>query len=220
MRSCSRLRRPALLVFAGLLALTVGALATAAAPSGKVVPGQPSVLTAADISRLSADATDRSIIIFKDQLSNLPARGATANERASAAHAAQSDVLSELTQVRAKDVHSFELVNAVSATISTAEAARLQNDSSVLAVVPDAFTRAAPVQSGLAEAPPAVLTNNPPLSVVPSIAQPICPSNPAQPLVEPEAREVMNVSQLSRSPTGRASKSGSSPTASTRTTRT
>jgi hypothetical protein len=52
-------------------------------------------------------------------------------------------------------------------------------------VVPDTFRHFATLDSG------------PGPSAVPDIAstgpQPICPSNPAQPIIEPEARTVMNV---------------------------
>jgi hypothetical protein len=173
----------------------VGGVATAAAPSGSIVPGQQSVLSAADINQLSQNSTDRSIIIFKDQLTNLPARGSNANARASQAQADQAGVMSELTQVHAKDVHAFDIVNAIAATISPAEAARLQGNSSVQAVVPDAFNNVTAPQSGLADGGPAVQTNGlrfgPATPSTPT--QQICPSNPAQPLIEPEAREVMNV---------------------------
>jgi hypothetical protein len=63
------------------------------------------------------------------QLTSLPAKGATANARVQAASASQAGVLSELRQVHATHVRSYHIINAVSATISAAEATRLQHDS-------------------------------------------------------------------------------------------
>jgi subtilisin family serine protease len=177
----------------GLLALAVSGTAAAAAagPPGPVFQGKPSSLTAVEAAPLSANATKHSIIIFKDQLSGLPAGGATASARVRAANTAQAGVLAELRQVHARNVSSFHIVNAISATISAAEASRLQADPSVSAVVPDTLRPFAPLGGGVNGAGPVF-----PPSVRQGPASParqICPSNPAQPLVEPEARQVMNV---------------------------
>ena len=177
-----------ILAAGALLSLAIGGIAAAAAGSRHhVFRGKRSALTATQVRRLSADATKRSIIIFKNQFSNLPARKATAGARASAASAAQAGVRAELKQVRASHVHSFQIINAISATISPAEVKRLQANSSVRAVVPDTFRPFAPLGSGPGPALPAVQGR----SFGPAVASagpPICPSNPAQPLIEPEAR--------------------------------
>src|SRR5580692_13026343 len=83
-----RLRKylPASVLAAGLLGLALngapGALA-ASGGHGHLFKGTRSKLTAAQVRRLSADATDRSIIIYKNQLTNLPAKGRTARLRIS-----------------------------------------------------------------------------------------------------------------------------------------
>jgi subtilisin family serine protease len=189
----SSFRLPALLISAALLLLVVGGIA-AAASSGRhhVFRGKRSVLSAADIRRLSAGAKKRSIIIFKNQLSNLPARRGTARARASAASAAQAGVRAELAQVHATHVRSYQIINAISATISTAEAQRLESNPSVRTVVPDVFRRFASLGSGPGPALPALAGQKVPRVASTSLQQ-ICPPNPAQPIIEPEAREVMNV---------------------------
>src|SRR2546421_684098 len=64
-----------------LLALAGGVSAQAAAPpAGRY----PSPLTAADVAGLAAGATQRSIVVLRDQHPSLPARGATAGSRAHA----------------------------------------------------------------------------------------------------------------------------------------
>jgi subtilisin family serine protease len=188
----------ALLVAAALLPLA--SIGTAAAASPGRVAGSPghffrgtrSVLTAAQAERLAAHATHRSIIIFKNQLASLPAKGVTAGLRIRAASASQAGVLAQLRQVHAKNVRSFNIINAIAVTISSAEISRLEANPSVRAVVPDAYQHFASLGGGPGPIFPATVRrghhgggDDP--------AQQICPSNPAQPLIEPEARTVMNV---------------------------
>src|SRR5262249_38658049 len=151
-----------------------------------------SVLTAAQIRRLERGAKRHKIIIFKNQLSNLPARGRSARARASAASASQAGVRAELAKVGATHVHSFTIINAVSATITPGATRLRQHNPAVRAIAPDAFRRFASLGSGPGPALPA-MAGRTAAAAGPSSAQPICPSNPAQPLIEPEAREVMNV---------------------------
>src|SRR5690348_4225378 len=191
MRFRSALRLAATVGTAALLPLAASGAAAAAHSPGRVFKGTKSVLTAAQVERLAAHATHRSIIIFKNQLTSLPAKGATANARVQAANASQAGVLSELRQVHATHVRSYHIINAISATISSAEATRLQHNSAVRAVVPDAMRHFASLGGG-APALPSVGHRGRRLPAN-SPGQQICPSNPAQPLVEPEAREVMNV---------------------------
>jgi Subtilase family/Peptidase inhibitor I9 len=189
MRFRSGLRLAATLGTAALLPLAASGAAVAAHSPGRVFKGTKSVLTAAQVERLAARATHRSIIIFKDQLTGLPAKGATASARIQAANTAQAGVLAELRQVHATHVHSYHIINAISATVSSAEISRLQRNSAVKAVVPDAMRQFASLGGG-APALPATVRHH---GVQPNAAQPICPSNPAQPIIEPEARQVMNV---------------------------
>src|SRR5215475_13355978 len=113
----SILRTGTALAAAPLLALAVSGTATAAtSPPGNVFGRTPSSLTAADVARLSANATQRSIIIFKNQLPTLPAAGSTAAARVKAANADQAGVLGELNQLHTKHVTGFHVVNAIAAT--------------------------------------------------------------------------------------------------------
>jgi len=188
MRSASR--RLALLSAAGLVCLGIGGTATASTSPGHVFRGQPSVLSAAQVQKLSADATHRSVIIFKNQLSTLPATRATAQQRIQAANAAQSSVMSELATLHAAHVRSFHIVNAIAATISTAEISRLSASPAVMAVVPDAVRHLTQFGRGSGPAIPRSVRRG---HASPSAPQQVCPSDPSRPLVEPEARTVMNV---------------------------
>jgi hypothetical protein len=151
--------------------------------------GVPSVLSQAEVERLSANATKRSIIIFKNQHPEAPVRIAS-GPRAAAVDADQAAVRSELFQLRTQNVKSFHLVNAMAATISQAEADNLALNPAVQAVVPDLQRSFAPKsQAGPGSSArvggAGVPSSNPP--------QQICPPNPAVPLLEPEALQVMNV---------------------------
>jgi subtilisin family serine protease len=192
MRFRKGLRLVAVMGTAALLPLAASSAATAAHSPGRIFKGTKSVLTKAQVERLAAHATHRSIIIFKNQLTGLPARGATANARVQAANTAQAGVMAQLRQVHAAHVRGYHIINAISATISTAEISRLKANSAVQAVVPDTMRHLASLGSGPGPAFPRAVRrghSNAPNDAV----QPICPSNPAHPIVEPEAREVMNV---------------------------
>jgi len=94
-------------------------------------------LTPEQAQALSRNADQRVSIVFKDQYAGLPARGTTRTQRMNAIATAQSPVMAELNQVGATSVHPFKLINAVAATISSAEVDRLKADPAVQAVVPD-----------------------------------------------------------------------------------
>ena len=93
----------------------------------------------------------------------------------------------ELARLKAGDVKGFHLVNAVSATISQAEVDRLSANPDVQAVVPDALRTFGLTDT--AGAPGGGPTSAPTAGEL----QQICPPNPAVPLLEPEALQVMNV---------------------------
>src|SRR2546423_13163011 len=138
-------------VAGAVLAVASGGPVLAAPPA----PGGPAPLAVADVARLSADATQRSIVILRNQHPELPARGATAGSRARSVDGEQAPLRSELGLVHAKDVRAFHLVNAISATISRAESDRLRGNPAVQAVVPGLpIPRPAPPAQEPAAAPP------------------------------------------------------------------
>src|SRR5262245_21147484 len=162
MRIRSGFRMGMTLAGAVLLTLTIGGPARAGQGPGRVFTGTPSALSAADIARLSANATQRSIIVFKDQLPGLPASGSTASKRVSAANADQQGIMSELGHLHAAHVRGFHVVNAIAATISAAESSRLEANPAVSAVVPDAMRPFASLGSGAGAASSSALPGNSP----------------------------------------------------------
>src|SRR5580704_9916839 len=192
----SRFRLLALIAATGLVltGLSVTGTGAAAQSSAKVLKAGQPALTAAQVGQLSANSTDRSIIIFKNQFASLPMRGATMRLRVSAVKAVQAPVLAELARLHAKNVRAFQIVNAISATISPAEVKRLQANPAVQAVEPDTARHLSPQSAGTADAAVAVATG---LAAGRAAAadgppQQVCPSNPAHPLIEPESLSLMN----------------------------
>jgi subtilisin family serine protease len=195
-----RFRLPALIAAAGLLPLGLSGTAAAAHSPGGALKGERPVLTAGQARRLAAHATDRSIIIFKNQFAGLPVRGATAQLRVNAANAVQAPVLAELARVHATHVQGFHIINAIAATVSPAEIQRLRANPAVSAVVPDALRRLAPVTARPGMPPAGGVVRGPAPGQAPAAgpAQRICPRNPAHPLVEPESRSLMNAGAAER----------------------
>jgi hypothetical protein len=199
-----RFRLPVFIAAAVLIPLGLSGLVAAAQPSARQFNGEPVALTAAQARLLAANATDRSIIIFKDQLTNLPARGATLAARVSAAKAAQAPIMAELTELHATNVQSFQIINAIAATISPAEVQRLQANPAIAAVEPDvlqhlpsrngASTGGASTSSRGAAGAAAISA----VAAGDTSEQRVCPGNPARPLIEPESRGLMNVNAANK----------------------
>src|SRR5580698_6064628 len=99
----SRFRLTALTAAAGLVLLGLGGTAAAARSSAGAGTSQ-SALTPAQVTQLAAHATNREIIIYRNQLSGLPVRGADAKLRVSAANTAQAPVMAQLRQLHTKGV--------------------------------------------------------------------------------------------------------------------
>ena len=177
-----------------LMAVVAGALLSAVAggPALAAPPPQPggtAPLTPADVSRLSAGAAQRSIVILRNQHPELPARGATAASRVRTVDGEQAPLRGELGALHAKDVRPFHVVNAISATISGAESDRLRANPAVQAVVPDlAIPRPTP-----AEEPAGPAAGPAPAAPTAAELQQLCPADPTVPLLEPEALQLMNV---------------------------
>ncbi len=187
-----RLRSRLLAVTATAAAIPLAVSGTAAATHApqRVLRGERSALSLAQVRRLSAHATHRSIIILANQLTGLPARGATASLRVNAARAVQAPIMSELARLHAKDVRSYQIIDAIAATLSPAEITRLRTNAAVRAVVPDTMRHFASLGGGPGPIFPRSATHRAVSSAPP---QPICPADPAKPMIEPEARTVMNV---------------------------
>ena len=136
--------------------------------------GGQAPLTASQAKALSTNVTKRVIVVFKDQVGQDPASRAHVSARRSVESRVQSFVLNELGQTKSRRVHSYTTINAIAATVSPGEEARLAADPAVAEVVPDQLIQ-------LAQPETATATSAAGRTPIPGT----CSSNPAQPQLAP-----------------------------------
>src|SRR6202035_724349 len=134
MRHTGLLRSVAITAPVLLVALSATAQAATRAPGAH---SARAALTAAQARALSRNVTDKVIIVFRNQVAGLPDTPGNAARRSSAVHSVQGQVRSSLTATHARNVKSFSLVNAISATVSPGEAKLLAANSAVREVITD-----------------------------------------------------------------------------------
>jgi hypothetical protein len=131
-------------------AASLTAAPTAVAPGAALRP-----MTRALASQLSRDATRHVIVIMKRQPPAAPVGSAAATQRSAAIARYQAPMMSELSQVRAGHVRSFRLLDAVAATVSAAEEARLKASPAVAEVAADQTIQGAQPEQAAGPARPA-----------------------------------------------------------------
>ncbi len=144
---------------------------------------------AAPAAATASTAAQSVIVVLHDQLTSTPPDRTHVNARRAQALSDQNAVLGRLTSrggsAPSKVTH-YVSANALSLTVSPTQAASLAADPSVAAVIPNSQV-AIPVRQSAATAATArpAVTGTPPSSA-------ICPSDPAKPLLEPEALQDTN----------------------------
>jgi hypothetical protein len=134
-------------------------------------------------------STSRVIVVFKNQEGSLPATPKLLPQRQSAIHGIQAPVLSQLHSSGAKNVHSYDVLNAVAATVSKGEESRLESNPAISKVVPDQVIRLAPV--------PRAATGNAVGPAVPPPPGTCLPPNQVQ--LEPQALEQIHADDQTQS---------------------
>jgi hypothetical protein len=123
-------------------------------------------VSAGTVSAASGSATHKVIVLLKDQPAAVSKSSAGFASRLSKIAANQAPIASQL-RATSKNVKAYQLVNALSATVSTSEEQQLQSNPSVASIVPDEVIHAAPSQAAAADAyGPA--TRTPPAGVCPT----------------------------------------------------
>jgi hypothetical protein len=169
MRASSRPVRALILAAAGGLALSGG-----------------SVTALAQATPAAGGASQAVIVVLADQLAGAPATKADSTNRKSQATNAQEAVLSKLTGAAPTHVKHFVLGNAFSATVTAAQAAQLAQNPAVASVAPDSkVTLPSPVAPAAPAGTKSAQAKSP--SAAADGPGAICPSDPAKPLLEPEA---------------------------------
>ena len=139
-------------------------------------------LSPAQARSLSTNVSKRVIVVLKDQVSQYPASKALVKYRVAAVGQTQHSILGELADTKARNVHSYTTINAVSATVSAGEASRLAANPAVAEVVPDQIIQLA---SPFDAASAGTATTGPARTPLPGT----CAANPAKPALEPQAIE-------------------------------
>jgi hypothetical protein len=147
---------------------------------------------------LSNKVTQRVIVVLKDQVPQYPASRALVKSRSAVVNGLQRPILGALKATKAHNVHSYTTINAVSATVSPREAARLAADPAVSEVIPDQIIHLASpfdapatpdgANSGAARTPPAGT----------------CPAKGAPPLLEPQALQTIHADAVPDTGTARS----------------
>jgi hypothetical protein len=135
--------RIAILIAAASMVLGSAAISAAATsrsrhPSAKRYQPSPALKR-----QLSKTANQHVIVILKSQLRAARVGSRTAAARVAAIRAAQAPVVRQLKSVRAQHIKSFQLVNALSATVSKSERAQLNSNAAVARVIPDTMIHGA-----------------------------------------------------------------------------
>jgi hypothetical protein len=141
------------------------------------------------------------VVVFNNQLANLPANRAHRQAREATAASMQAPLVAQLKQVRATRMTRLSLLNAVAATMPAAEARALANNPGVKEVVPDGTIIIGDAKSSTPTVAPSQVRK----STMPGTAadgQQLCSKSPNKPLLEPE--ELTSIHDASDNPNARA----------------
>jgi Subtilase family len=179
--------------------------AAAAGSAGAASPTEPSASTAPSFSTLSpkqvsarvSSRPESMVVVFDNQLTNLPANQSHWSARQAAAKSMQAPLVSQLKQVGATDVKPLAILNAVAATMPAAEAQALRNTPGVEKVVPDGTIV---IGGGSLNTPtvPGSQVLKPSWPGTASDGQQLCSTSPNKPLLEPE--ELTSIHDASDNP--------------------
>jgi hypothetical protein len=174
----------------GAAALSVTAMtgvgwATASIARASVEPSF-STLNPSQVKAFSSGKREPMVVVFDDQLTNLPANPAHRSAREATAGSMQAPLVAQLKQVGATNIAALSLLNAVAATMPTAEAQAFSHTAGVKAVVPDGTIIIGDGTSNTST----VAGSRVGKSTIPATAadgQQSCNTSTGKPLLEPEA---------------------------------
>ncbi|HEY6470507.1 MAG TPA: S8 family serine peptidase [Candidatus Dormibacteraeota bacterium] len=152
-----------------------------ASPTPSFAPLSPSQVRAN-----SAGKREAMVVVFDNQLTNLPANVSHRHAREATASSVQAPLVRQLRQVGATHVTTLSLLNAVAATMPAAEAQALRHVTGVKEVVPDGTIIIGDGKSTTKQVTASQVKH----STLPAVAtngEQLCNASPANPLLEPEA---------------------------------
>ena len=175
----------------GLIAFAVAAGAGSAG-TPLSTSGWSSHLTGDQVRALSANADQRVIVLLRNQHTGLARHGAVA-QRAQAFATDRAPILAQLRQLHVQRLVTYQTLNAIATTVSSAEAANLRRDPAVLAVDPDVVVKGPSSNADLLPAAtraPASSSKAPRATGAAGSSK-VCGTASA-PLLEPEALHLIN----------------------------
>ncbi len=159
-------------------------------------------LSAAEAGALSTNVNQKVIVVLKDQVPQYPADNTYANARSQVEAQEQSPLVSELNQTNARSVHSYTVINAMAATVSSGEESLLASNPAVAEVVPDQIIQLANTLDA-PSTPNTTATSNTAGGITPLPGT--CSSNPNNPQLAPQALSLIGAdSQNPNQPTARS----------------
>jgi hypothetical protein len=164
-----------------------GSTAQASTTQASVPRPSFSKLSPSQVRARSSGKRERMVVVFDDQLTNLPANRAHRRAREATAASMQAPLVAQLKQVGATHIRTLSLLNAVAASIPAAEAQALSHTRGVKAVVPDGTII---IGDGTSYNTKTVAASRVRKRAIPSKAadgQQMCNAATGKPLLEPEA---------------------------------
>jgi len=191
-------------------AVTLGAAMTGAGwvagstAQASVASPRPSFskLSPSQVKARSSGKRERMVVVFNDQLANLPANRAHRAAREATAASMQAPLVAQLKQVRATHLKSLWLLNAVAATMPTAEAQALSHTRGVKAVVPDGTIIIGQGSKYNTKTVAASRVQKPAIPAMAADGQQLCNTSSKHPLLEPEALTSIHATQANTIATG------------------
>ncbi len=196
-RKAASLLGAAALSVTGLTGLGWAASSTALASVRPAI----SKLSPSQVKARSAGRQERMVVVFDNQLKNLPANRAHRHARAATAKSMQAPLVAQLKQVGATHITTLSLLNAVAASMPAAEARALRHAQGVMKVVPDGTIIIGDANSKT-KAVAASRVRKSAFRARARDGQRLCNKNPNKPLVEPEALRSIHARSASQIATG------------------
>ena len=165
-----------------------------AAASVLALSGLGVSLLSSSASAQSSAVNQRVIVVFKNQGGAQTQGRRGLSVRAHSFRGIQGTVLTQLRSTRARNVKTYSVINAVSATVSASERASLKSNSAVKEVIPDQFIHLTPPAGELA-APNAAPGGSG------GAAGSVCTGTKRNPQLEPEALGLMHAASDTSSQT-------------------
>jgi hypothetical protein len=181
----------------GVTAMTGASWAAGSTARASVPTSSFSKLSPSQVKARSSGKRERVVVVFDDQLTNLPANRAHRHAREATAASMQAPLVAQLKQVGAAQITALSLLNAVAATMPAAEAQALSHAQGVKAVVPDGTI----IIGGGTSNTKTVAASRVRKSAIQATAadgQQLCNRSPGKPLLEPEA--LTSISDASNNP--------------------